>query len=180
MPRRSNKAIPSYSPLYPRMARGMARIGAEREQIAEAFGVSVETFQEWVKEHRELAEAIAEGEMDARAAVEKALFKRATGYSQLEEKAVICKGEVIVVTFMKHYPPDVAAAKLWLANHESDLWQEKPDPEHGVTTELADVMKRIRGQEPRAKSQEPRAKSQEPRAKSQEPRAKSQEPRATR
>jgi hypothetical protein len=145
MPRRPKKSNPSYSPLFPRLARAMARIGAERSQIAEAFEVTEEVLQDWLKEHAEFAKAVEEGEKDANAAVEQALFKRATGYSQMEDKVCQYRGEAITVPTMKHYPPDVAAMKLWLANRASGRWTDKQGMEHAVTEQLGEVMKRIRG-----------------------------------
>lgn len=123
----------------------MARIGGEPAHIAEAFGVTVETLKEWHAQHPELATAMDEGAKDAIASVEQALFKRATGYSQVEDKVSVYRGETLTVPTTKHYPPDVAAAKIILTNLASNRWRDKQEINHVVTEELAEVMKRIRG-----------------------------------
>jgi hypothetical protein len=37
----------------------------------------------------------------------------------------------VVAKYREHYPPDTAAASLWLRNRRSDKWRDKHEHEHG-------------------------------------------------
>lgn len=77
---------------------------------------------------------MAESSNDSDLKVEKALLKRALGYSRREiyreeivdRKTGLPTGEVRKRTVLKHIPPDVRAAMLWLQNRRPDRWKSSP------------------------------------------------------
>lgn len=72
-------------------------------------------------------------------AVEDALLKKATGYTQVEKKVVLQKtviyqdgkriqekNEPVTVEEESYIPPDIRAQLFWLKNRQPQRWKEKP------------------------------------------------------
>ncbi len=55
------------------------------------------------------------------------LRDRALGYSHAAVKIVVVNGEVQKVPYIQHYPPDTAAASLWLRNRQPKKWRDKTE-----------------------------------------------------
>jgi ssDNA-binding replication factor A large subunit len=60
------------------------------------------------------------------------LVERAMGYSHPDvDIRTISVGngfsEIVKTPIIKHYPPDTAAASLWLRNRQPDKWRDKPE-----------------------------------------------------
>lgn len=126
-------------------ARRLALLGFTDEELAETFNVSRETIHKWKQEHKEFADAIADGKENADAHVADRLYNRALGYSHAEEKIFQSDGKIIRAETTKHYPPDTQAASLWLRNRQPQKWRDKVDHEHSgpgggpvLTKELSD------------------------------------------
>ena len=86
-------------------------LGATNAELAEAFGVSEFAIELWYRTKPEFAKALRAGKIEADAEVAARLYERAKGYDR--------KG--------KHYPPDTAAASLWLRNRRPRDWRERAD-----------------------------------------------------
>ena len=115
-------------------------MGATTNDLAELFDVNPDTIADWKKKSRPFSEAITKGKAEMDAEVEKSLFKRAMGYQHPDTHVSVCEGRVIQTPLVKHYPPDTAAASLWLRNRQPAKWRDKTDVEHsgGISlTELA-------------------------------------------
>lgn len=87
-------------------------LGEINENLAKIFGVHIATFMRWMQRYPEFREAIKKGRQTADQAVAIALHKRAIGFQHPETG--------------QYFPPDTAAAFIWLKNRRPDLWRDKP------------------------------------------------------
>jgi hypothetical protein len=127
----SNAGRPtSYKPEYAEQAYKLCLLGATDAKLADFFGVSESTLNLWKQEHAQFSESMAEGKDQADAEIAKALFHRAKGYSHPEVDIRVVASEIVQTKLVKHYPPDTAAASLWLRNRQPKLWRDKQELEH--------------------------------------------------
>jgi hypothetical protein len=119
-----------YKPEYDEQVYKLCLLGATDEQLADFFGVAVQTIHNWVAEHDGFLEARKNGKERADANVAEALYNRALGYSHPEEKIMSYEGQVIRANTTKHYPPDTAAAFIWLKNRAG--WKDKQEVDHNL------------------------------------------------
>ncbi len=126
---RCNSDRDLYRHTYPKMAFKFVLLGATCERLAELFNISTVTIAEWQKKYPVFKEAILDGREAADANVAEAMYTRACGYSQIEQKVNVVEGSVVVTDILKHYPPDVNAGKFWLANRQADNWRFTPEIE---------------------------------------------------
>ena len=108
----------------------LAEYGHTDKFIAEAVGVTEQTFNNWKKDHPQFFESLKDWKADADNQVEKALFERAKGYNHEEDKVFQYEGGIVTHRVTKHYPPDTTACIFWLKNRRPDLWRDKV--EHGI------------------------------------------------
>lgn len=110
-------------------------VGAIKVELAALLGASETAIDEWmhgnVAAKREpkpgFAAAIKRGRERADAKVEQALHARALGYSHPEDKIFCHEGAIITAETVKHYPPDTAAAFIWLKNRQPGVWRDRMD-----------------------------------------------------
>jgi hypothetical protein len=64
--------------------------------------------------------------------VERSLYERANGYSYDAVKIFMPAGskQPVVVHYVEHCPPDVAAAFIWLKNRDPERWRDVQNVEH--------------------------------------------------
>ena len=117
------------------MARHLCKLGATDADLAEAFGVSVVTIDNWkIKFRDEFLGSLKGGKEEADKNVERALYARATGYSYDAVKIFHTKdGKTIKVPYTEHVPPDVGAICFWLKNRRPDRWRDV----HNIEAEMA-------------------------------------------
>ena len=113
-----------YHPSIIDRAYKLALLGLRNKDLALAFNVSESTIDDWLAKHEEFRDAVMRGREQADAEVAKSLYHRATGYSHVEEKVFIYKGQPIKVETVKHYPPDTMAAIFWLENRQKGYWRD--------------------------------------------------------
>lgn len=115
-----------YRPRMAKTTRRLASKGLTNVEIAKVLGVAESTFQEWLRKHSELAEALREAKIPSNAIVEASLFRRATGFAVPETRTIFDSesGQVIEYEVLRYYPPDVRAAQYWLKNRDPDRWRE--------------------------------------------------------
>lgn len=114
-----------FDPEYVEQAYKLALLGATDEDMADFWGVSVPTLHAWRKAHPEFLKSTRAGKMAADAEIAESLHHRAKGYSHPAVKIMSVNGEVRQVDYTEHYPPDTAAASLWLRNRQPALWRDK-------------------------------------------------------
>lgn len=107
-------------------------LGATDAEMADIFGIAESTFYLWKADHEEFSEAITRGKHDADANVADRLYQRAMGYSHEAVKIFMPAGadKPVYAPYTEHYPPDTAAASLWLRNRQPTKWRDKQEHEH--------------------------------------------------
>lgn len=122
---------------YCEQARKLCLLGLIDEQLAKSFDIPVSTLNNWKHAHPKFMESIKAGREGADSEVAAALYHRAKGYSHDEDdiRTVTLPGPgggstIVITPTTKHYPPDTAAAKMWLTNRNPNRWRDKVDVEH--------------------------------------------------
>lgn len=105
--------------------RAIAMRGVSEEQMMEIFDIGSRQMGLWKAQYPLFKEALEEGYTDADAAVLGALYQSAIGYTHDEEKIFQWDGEIVRAETVKHYKPDIAAAKLWLTNRQKENWKDR-------------------------------------------------------
>jgi hypothetical protein len=111
-----------YKPEYAEQAKKLCRLGATDKELADFFGVTEQTVNNWKTAYSEFFESLKAGKQLADAEVADKLFQRATGYSHPAVKMFMFQGVVIREEYTEHYAPDTTAAIFWLKNRRRDLW----------------------------------------------------------
>ncbi|MGN6768262.1 MAG: helix-turn-helix domain-containing protein [Rhizobiaceae bacterium] len=108
------------------MVRKLALLGLTDKEIAEFFGVTERTLNNWKNEYPAFFQSLSEGKTIADAEVADSLYKRATGEHVIVEKAYRNKttGEVEIVKVKQFIPGESGAAKLWLTNRRRQNWAD--------------------------------------------------------
>lgn len=136
-----------YKPEYVEQVFKLCLLRATDKEVADLFGVCEATVNTWKTEHPEFLDSMSAGREKADAEIANSLYWRAKGYSHPDTHVSNYQGEVTLTPLMKHYPPDTAAASLWLRNRQPARWRDKIDHEmYGkdggpfrVTLDRADV-----------------------------------------
>ena len=112
-------------------AYALAQGGATDPEIADDLGVDVATVYRWRHAHPEFCEATRLGKEASDERVERSLYHRSIGYSHAAVKIFMPAGakEPVYAPYTEHFPPDTAAASLWLRNRQPDKWRDKLDHE---------------------------------------------------
>lgn len=123
-----------YHESMPDRARKLcSQFGDDNDMLATSFGVTIATLHNWKKEHPEFLDAIKEGkDLFDSDTVERSLLHRAIGYSCIEEKVFLDKGEPVIVKTTKHYPPDTTAMIFWLKNRQPARWRDKQEIDQNI------------------------------------------------
>ena len=100
------------------------------KEVCKIVGISESTLNRWKQKHPDLWESIKGWKVTADDKVEKALFLRAIGYEHDDTYITQHQGKILTKKITKHYPPDTAAAFIWLKNRKSKDWQDKIGLEH--------------------------------------------------
>lgn len=108
----------------------LAKAGWTDVQMAEFFGVTEKTWNNWKKKEPEFFQSLKDWKMEADHAVERSLYERARGYSHPDVHITSYQGEVTITDIEKHYPPDSTAAIFWLKNRKPAEWRDKQEHEH--------------------------------------------------
>lgn len=107
------------------MARKLALLGATDVEMAGVFEVDVSTIAEWKILYPDFSNSINDGKAKADAEIADSLYNRAKGYSHPDVHISNFQGEVTLTPITKYYPPDTAAAFIWLKNRKSQAWKDK-------------------------------------------------------
>lgn len=119
-------------------------LGATDARIADLWGVSERVLHYWKHRHPEFLHALKNGREGADAEIAKALYHRAKGYSHKAVKIItVSEGgnqgsRVEKVPYIEHYPPDTAAAFIWLKNRAG--WRDKQEHQIDASKELQELL----------------------------------------
>lgn len=105
----------------------LSLLGLRNEDLALAFGVHLSTIYEWMNVHPTFSDAIKRGREEADCYIAESLYKKAKGFSVPEEKVFQNGGEIVTHTTQKYFPPDTAAAFIWLKNRHPERWKDKKE-----------------------------------------------------
>ena len=135
-----------YKEEYCEQAEKLARLGATDKEMADFFGVTEQTLNNWKtdKDGNETPffESLKRGKVESDARVVDSLYQRALGYSCREDKVFLVNKKPLIVPMMKQYPPDTTAAIFWLKNRRPSEWRDRQDI--NVTGDMpADVSAKI-------------------------------------
>lgn len=106
-------------------AEKMCRLGAIDRDLADFFGVNEKTINNWKEDFPRFLQSIKKGKDFPNQQVKRALYQRAIGYSHPDIHISNYLGLVTITDIVKHYPPDVAAAFIWLKNRDPENWRDK-------------------------------------------------------
>lgn len=121
-----------YRPEYAAQAHRLCLLGATDEELGEFFGVTEQTINNWKNSFPDFFESIRLGKMSADSNVAESLYRRATGCSHPDTSINVVNGEVILTEVIKHYPPETAAAKLWLLNRQPRKWKDRVEVKEDI------------------------------------------------
>lgn len=133
-----NGAPTKYREEYVDQARRLCLLGAHNEELADFFSISTHTLNQWMHKHEDFSLAIKEGRQVADSKVAERLYERALGYSHPDTDIKVIDGEIVTTEIVKHYPPDTAAAFIWLKNRRPTQWRDKVEIDSKPTIALVD------------------------------------------
>jgi hypothetical protein len=114
-----------YNAELPKQIRRLYFLGWTDPQVAEFLGVSERVFYRWIARYPEFRQAIKDGKAPADANVAVGLYQRATGYAHEASKFFVVDGAIVEQKYIERYPPDTAAAIIWLKNRQPGLWRDR-------------------------------------------------------
>jgi hypothetical protein len=120
------------SPSIIEQARKLCQFGHTDPELAEFFGVHLQTINNWKRKYPEFLYALKAGKEVANKRVERSLYQRGLGYNYDAVKIFMPSGskQPIVVHYTEHCPPDVGAAFIWLKNRDPERWRDVQNVEH--------------------------------------------------
>jgi hypothetical protein len=133
----------AYRKHFSTLAYKYALLGATDRQMAEFFGVTEQTLNNWKLRQKGFFESLKRGKAEADSVIAHSLFHRAKGYSHESVKIMQHEGSSYEHKFVEHYPPDSTAAIFWLKNRQPELWRDKAVTEvtgrNGGPVEVAEL-----------------------------------------
>lgn len=129
----------AYKEEFAQLAENYSLLGATDKEMAEFFGVTERTLNQWKKSHPEFLQSLKKGKSIADANVASKLYNRAIGY-EFEEKHFEIKQPkkdvppelVEAKRIKKHVPADTTAAIFWLKNRQPEKWRDKKEVDANV------------------------------------------------
>jgi cell fate (sporulation/competence/biofilm development) regulator YmcA (YheA/YmcA/DUF963 family) len=138
----------AYKEEYNAQAEKLCKLGFTDAELAAFFEVNEDTVNEWKKVHPEFSESLKKGKDLADAEVASKLYHRATGYSHPDVDIKMYEGQIIETPLIKHYPPDTAAAIIWLKNRQKSRWRDRFEQEVTIPQGLTITYKEQFGNAP--------------------------------
>lgn len=108
-------------------ARELGLSAATDFEIAQHFGVTQMTIDNWKRRYPQFGAALRLGKDIADERVAATLYHKARGYSFVSEKIFCTDGVVTRVPTVEHVPPSDTAMIFWLKNRQRDQWREQND-----------------------------------------------------
>lgn len=104
-------------------------------EVAGMLHVSIDTVQRFRQSSEEIRGPLKVAKDIADDRVERSLYERAIGYSHPESKIFDHGADKppLVVETIRYYPPDTAAAFIWLKNRRPNSWRDHHEVDHTIT-----------------------------------------------
>jgi len=113
-----------YKPEFDKMAYGFGLLGATDAQMADSFGVTEQTLNNWKHDFPSFFESLKSSKLVADAKVAESLYKRAQGFEYDEVTDDEKNGQK---TIRKMVPPDPTSMIFWLKNRQPAAWRDKQE-----------------------------------------------------
>lgn len=133
----------SFREEFCQQAEKLCRLGATDADMADFFGVTEQTVNNWKQAHPEFFESLKRGKIASDAEVADRLHQRALGFEwdevvPIKVKEVIYENgkrakeieRVEMTVAHRIVPPDTTACIFWLKNRRSSDWRDKTDIYH--------------------------------------------------
>ena len=118
-----------YKKEYDEQAAKLCKLGATDVQLADFFGVTEKTLNNWKHEHPRFLQSLKKGKVFSDDKVEMALYDRAIGYEYDEVKEE--QGEQgMKRTVTTKRIQDNTAAIFWLKNRRPEQWRDKVEQDN--------------------------------------------------
>ena len=91
------------------------------------WGVAPRSIDNWISRIPEFAAAVRDGRADAEAELDRLLYRRAVGYTETVQRAVVCGRRVEIVPYTRYVVPDARACMRWLCRNMPQDWRRRPD-----------------------------------------------------
>jgi len=134
--KKTNRGRPTkFKKEYIEQVYKLTLLGFIDQDLAEFWGVSKSTINEWKVKYPEFSDSITRGKEFADTQVVDSLFNRAKGYTmkkveyetvQGDDGQIEQKVKKIVTTDV---PPDTQAIQFWLKNRQPRIWRDKKELE---------------------------------------------------
>lgn len=129
----------SFKPEYVEQAKKLCRLGATDADLADFFGVTFQTINNWKVQFPDFFESLKLSKAEADQRVEQSLYQRAMGYSCNEDDIRVVNNEIVITPTIKHYPPDTTAMIFWLKNRKPAEWRDKQDVDLNANLRVTDM-----------------------------------------
>lgn len=125
----------SYREEYNRQAYKLTLLGYTDKDLADFWGVTEQTINNWKNDHPEFFESITRGKDFADVEVVESLYKRAKGYEFTKREFEVAQGEDgqleqrLKKATIIEIAPDTQAIQFWLKNRQPARWRDKKEIE---------------------------------------------------
>lgn len=107
------------------------------KQFCEFLDVDSVIFKHWVNTNIEFRKAYRSWRDHATEQVEQALAKKAIGFTKRTRKQILTRaGQVVELVQEEYFPPDSAAAGMWLKNRNGKEWKDTQQIDVNVQTNI--------------------------------------------
>ena len=117
----------SFKDRYAKDAEKLCEFGLTDKQLADLWGVTLQTVTNWKKKYPLFFASLKKGKEVSNNQVVKSLYQRATGYSHPEVHISNYQGDVTITNIVKHYPPSEVACIYWLNNRDPENWRNRKE-----------------------------------------------------
>ena len=124
-----------FDPALCDLVRDYCLLGASLGEVAALLDVHPSTIALWRKKYPAFNEAMLAGREIADAAVARSLYRRAIGYEHPDVHIAVVDAQVVQTPTVKRYPPDTAAAFIWLQNRRPDDWRQRRDGDRALSAD---------------------------------------------
>ncbi len=114
-----------YTEAMDEQARKLCLLGYTNAEMALFFNVQPATIDNWLAQIPSFRKSVSAGKAPADALVAESLYQRGRGYSHPATDIRVIDNQVVKTEYVKHHPPDTAAAIFWLCNRSPKGWQNR-------------------------------------------------------